>query len=300
MRNIVLDESVISADPRVLFPAADKRDQVKLFLPSMVVNDLRLAAEKSDHARRLLELVNKAVKEGSVTIRGVVRKEHLGEGPLTPEVQAVEEEPWMPFHKREPREIISLALQLKVGDNVNETVVATQDGTLRWLCELSKVGAIDLKALQSEVGADRVDDATRQQIREFSKSKRRFLLLTLGLTPLVAGLVSVAVWNIGRFITNPYIAGVTIIAAAMLGFLFYWCRGWYRLQYGVAEFVFGIVTVGNVFFPNFDYRTLERGTVFQIVGGLYILVRGLDNFGKGLETTQTRLRTWWRNVFGKQ
>lgn len=50
-----------------------------------------------------------------------------------------------------------------------------------------------------------------------------------------------------------------------------------------------------VFFPNFDYSKLGAVEVIQVLGGLYVMVRGLDNVGKGTEGT--RLEQFWKKIF---
>ena len=76
-----------------------------------------------------------------------------------------------------------------------------------------------------------------------------------------------------------------------------WFRSRYRLYYGIVEFFAGFFTALNVFRPtNFDYSKLEIFALFQILGGLYIMVRGLDNVAQGVRGTDTE--PTWKKIFG--
>ena len=57
----------------------------------------------------------------------------------------------------------------------------------------------------------------------------------------------------------------------------------------------GLVAALRVFWPAFDYANMSGLSVLQVLGGLYIMVRGLDNVGKGL--VGTRLGSRWDQLF---
>jgi hypothetical protein len=67
------------------------------------------------------------------------------------------------------------------------------------------------------------------------------------------------------------------------GLALYAIRGRFRVGYGVGELVIGSLATINVFFPTFDYQGLNRAAWLQVLAGLYVMVRGLDNIGEGLE-----------------
>jgi len=69
------------------------------------------------------------------------------------------------------------------------------------------------------------------------------------------------------------------------GFVLYYVRARWRLVYGIVEFVFAFVSAAGVFWPSFDYKLLHATDYIKVVGGLYIMVRGLDNVQKGLKGT---------------
>ena len=62
------------------------------------------------------------------------------------------------------------------------------------------------------------------------------------------------------------------------------------------EFLVGVMLTYYVFFPTFSYAALTVVEGIQIIGGLYVMVRGLDNVSKGVEGT--RFEQSWKKLFG--
>jgi hypothetical protein len=79
-----------------------------------------------------------------------------------------------------------------------------------------------------------------------------------------------------------WLLAVLFLAAGIFVFLL---RNRYRLGYGVTEFLVGAFTGLRVLWPKFDMTHLEWEQILKVAAGIYIIVRGLDNIGKGLEGT---------------
>ena len=90
--------------------------------------------------------------------------------------------------------------------------------------------------------------------------------------------------NIDKIIETVNIWG-TVFLVILSAFFLYFLRGRMRLSYGITEFLFGIIVSVRTFYPDFDLKNLKSIIIFQIVAGLYIMIRGLDNIGKGLKGT---------------
>lgn len=67
------------------------------------------------------------------------------------------------------------------------------------------------------------------------------------------------------------------------------------MSYGVFEFFIGLIMTYYVFFPDFSYEKITVVEGIQIIGGLYVMVRGMDNLSKGVEGT--RFETMWKKIF---
>jgi hypothetical protein len=77
----------------------------------------------------------------------------------------------------------------------------------------------------------------------------------------------------------------TLAAILLAGIGAYVFRARARLIYGFFEFTFGFILGARVFWPKFDYATLAPPDYLQILAGIYVMVRGLDNIQKGSKGT---------------
>jgi hypothetical protein len=106
-------------------------------------------------------------------------------------------------------------------------------------------------------------------------------------TPIVESLISLK----SLAIVLP-VLGVT---AALL---FYLLRSMARVQYGIAEILFGIAAMISAS-DSAKLRESIPTVVLQVAAGIYIVVRGLDNIKIGLQNDDHPLiRAFWRLIFG--
>ena len=76
---------------------------------------------------------------------------------------------------------------------------------------------------------------------------------------------------------------ITLIVAGA-GFALFWFRGHYKIVYGSAEACVGAL-VGVYAIYRVNWIPVDTSVQLQVLGGLYIIVRGLDNIEKGIEDT---------------
>jgi hypothetical protein len=90
--------------------------------------------------------------------------------------------------------------------------------------------------------------------------------------------------------------GLSYVLVPAIGFLsFYWRQRW-RLSYGLFEVMIGVYTpIRAIGGAEFKYLNLTPLDYLQIIGGIYVIVRGLDNVGVGLRGTP--LEPFWSSVF---
>jgi hypothetical protein len=93
---------------------------------------------------------------------------------------------------------------------------------------------------------------------------------------------------------NAIFVALTVCA----GLFFYWLRGQFRFIYGLCEIVVALVVIYLTFYPH-TYNLVTRMPTFSemilsksigVLGGIYIMVRGLDNMEKALPAG-------WRNIW---
>ena len=83
------------------------------------------------------------------------------------------------------------------------------------------------------------------------------------------------------------------VIACAFGGLLYWFRLRYRATYGMVEMFIGAWISVNAFPLD---SVLDAAVGLQMLGGLYVVVRGLDNVGSGVKGT--RYEPNWRRIFG--
>jgi energy-converting hydrogenase Eha subunit A len=90
-------------------------------------------------------------------------------------------------------------------------------------------------------------------------------------------------------ISNPILTPVWLC----LGFALYWLRGRMPFVYGILETVVGTLAI----FYAIQSPAALPAKLIALLGGLYIVVRGLDNMDKGLPNP---LRSTWDRWFPKR
>jgi len=97
-------------------------------------------------------------------------------------------------------------------------------------------------------------------------------------------------------------AAIGIFLTIIAGLFFYWLRCCLRFWYGVCEIVVAVVVIYLTFVPPYTVVVLEDmspGRLLMskgvgILGGIYILVRGLDNLDEDLPA---KWRPIWDRIF---
>jgi rRNA-processing protein FCF1 len=167
----------------------------------------------------------------------------------------------------------------------SSVVVVTQDQRLRGFLSSKGMNALSAAEFLQESTEEPADLEILKSAKAFSLSQRRFVVFSvlLGLASSILG--NFIYGNLSYLVATVSVWG-TLVALPALGILLYWCRQRYRLLYGVFEFAVGMSMAYYVFFPVGNYSKLTVVQGIQIVGGLYVMVRGLDNIGKGVEGTR--------------
>jgi hypothetical protein len=91
----------------------------------------------------------------------------------------------------------------------------------------------------------------------------------------------VAFWDrLAQTAHSPWKRAALTGALTVLGFLLYLARRFARLWYGAAETVLGIAFCWA---GLLSVSAVSWASAASVVGGVYIIVRGLDNFQQGIE-----------------
>lgn len=173
--------------------------------------------------------------------------------------------------------------------------VVTRDRWLRKFLDNRNIASftpIEFQDIASSAPDSKIEDVAT----EISSEQNRYVRNSIILAAIIFGTAFFA-FKYRQELSGTLSIWGTALATLIIGTLFYAYRQRGRLSYGVFEFLFGWAAALQVFWPNFDYGSLEIEKIIQIVAGLYVMVRGLDNIGKGVE--KTKFEAHWLLVFKK-
>ncbi len=189
---------------------------------------------------------------------------------------------------------VVLASWVKSVHREDEVYVTTTDGDV--IDESTKCQILTYLPF----GADKIAAEGTLRDAELKSLAGKFHRLTHLVTlafPIIAGLLAwslkpIFTWALSSINVWGIIVGIVIVSIVM-----YWFRSRQRLAYGSSEFVFGVVLAIRVFIPDFDIRDLQTASILQLLGSVYVMVRGLDNIGMGL--IGLGHKSAWQRIFGK-
>jgi hypothetical protein len=96
-----------------------------------------------------------------------------------------------------------------------------------------------------------------------------------------------------RFWSDVLSSHLLLIPTIFIACALYRIRGTHPVAYGIVEILTGIATISFVISASpFGDITAK---VLGLIGGVYVIVRGLDNANKGIPD---EVRYWWRVGFG--
>ncbi|WP_332302906.1 PIN domain-containing protein [Rhizobium sp. GR12] len=275
----VLDTNVIVRNPEIMARVEPPR----LVFPSPVLRELFFRRDRGGR-EELLAIINRLISKGA---------RQIGLDPETPMPSELLDSSF----RLDTADIEIAAIAKHLADRSAAKVeVVTADQPLR--AALTKIGIqsqspVDVIALLREIPPD---PQTEETVRRVVSADNAYVWRSVIAAVVCAAAGAYYAWNFVA-VTKYLPAVATVVGIPVLGVLLFWLRERFRLTYGIAEFAFGVFGAIAVFLPNFDYSALDQKSALQIAGSLYVIVRGMDNVGKGLEGT--RWNGFWKSVFRK-
>lgn len=260
---ILLDSNIILSDPSIL---AKTKPDVKLGITKQILFELRA------YNTSIFDIAESAINNGSIK---------LHEHPFNSEYITA---PNGALYKGNPTDFNLVIFASELNKKSENVSIATQDSGLAQLAKIFDIKILNLNDLNTLFYA--VDVKIDQQMKEKAKEWSSFQLIKILIStiiPLIIGILIGVYWKKLGFIISYFPVWGTIIGIISLGILAFACRSRFRLSYGVFEFAFGIIFAVRVFWPTFDYQNIHHGEVLQIMAGIYIMVRGLDNIDTGIK-----------------
>lgn len=257
----IIDTNVVLQYPEVLAMAAGK----KIVIPQAVLEELQ-------HAR--LRGVQRGVQD--------VIAEAIGKGAhVAPTPASIKQEPIASdraAQRLNGADIAIARIAIDYADRMGTKAVCvvTADRALVEFLGSRGISAISGRQFLTEPSIGKVDKEIEVTAKQIISNQRRYLIISFVLGIVSALFGNFAFSNIKYLITTISIWG-TLFALPVLGIGLYWYRERFRLSYGIFEFIVGVIMTYYIFFPNFDYSKLGPVEAIQILGGLYVMVRGLNS-----------------------
>ena len=274
MQYIVLDTHVIVADPTIL---ARSRADLTLVVPVAVLEQLRQHPQT-----RLTELVIRAAGAGNIKIDGATDT-----GLVSPDVAARIGET--------DRRILCVAIDYKNRDA--NTFLATTDQELHVAAQQHNVQTIDSVALRTLLYSRPSQNAgLLSDTRRFAIGQKIYaaisVLVGVGATLLFQYLIRHADVVLPKVVSFSSFAGL-----AAVGIVVFWLRNRFRMTYGCVESGIGAYTAKLSATPALLDPVKGEFEFLKLVGGLYVVVRGMDNIDKGIDGHPWEVH--WRKLFKK-
>ena len=272
----VLDSNVLIGHPEVL-AKADKK--ARFVVPDFVLDELAVTGGAATESA-LSQIIQQAIDRRLLTVVPVDRQQFAG---------AYRQQPISKGY-----DVWLLVWFMQYAKGRTDVVLVTSD---RDLLVLRKQGFTVL--LPSELIeriqpnptlSDEILERTRRLIRlEIVKSLGK---IAIGAAVGVLGSLGYP-WIITHLVYLGFVIGA--VAVLVIGAVLFWVRGRYPLVYGATEVIVGIAAAINAFARADLNKPFDLTIVIQIFGGIYIIVRGLDNASKGMKGSILEAR--WNRIF---
>lgn len=259
----------------------------RLIIPDVVLEETANVSGRISGSKYLIHSIENSTSKGFVKIANVDRNKHAFNDAIGRDFRIS----YVDF------QIVHFAKDYS--QNRPDTFLVTEDRRLQAYAEYIGVKTQNLFGFQSDIVSNKTVNIN--DVGETSNIKKfqiRHLAISF-ISGIALTVLSYLVYKNFDTITKRFPVWGTIITLTIVPFIFYWFRSNLRIAYAIAEFSFGYFSVMYVTEPlAADFaisKIYELKVIIPILGGIYVMVRGLDNFSKGLEGTS--LERPWRKVF---
>ncbi len=289
MKRFVLDTSSILEYPETLDFAPPGTQYI---IPSGVIAELAAYDRNPASGSAYLPLVDHAVEGGFAVVR---------EPPIHHFSPAGELDRRISISDLDVIRIAALG-----GEEGDEIEILTADNALRKSALAQGLKAskpLKRSPMTGAVGvtAGSPPKTPSDNVRE---RQRRHLVVAflLGVGTAIALLVA---WNNRDYLASTIGVWGSLLGLVVVALALYWLRGRFRVAYGIAECIVGVyasflaLSAAGITDTTLEGQMvvgLSNSLALQLVGGLYVTVRGLSNVGVGLKGSPLGRR--WEYLFG--
>lgn len=267
----VLDTSSLAAEPAILSLSSER---IVFLAPWVVDRELSARSLAAPGARALRQYLMDAAGAGKIM---------LGKAP--PGAAAGGDV-----------DVVAYAVHWKLGAHSEERVVlVSEDAVQRLAAGAAGLEAKSARQFLAEHGVGRRDNAMVARAAVLAREQNSFHIRSAIGGASIIGLIW-ALWGFREQLWDSAPVWSPGPLALFAGLVLYCTRQRYRMAYGIAECgvgALGAYLAGIRFTPG----AWAPAPTFAFVGAVYVVVRGLDNIGKGIDGT--RFSSRWISTFGK-
>lgn len=281
MTYFILDTNIVIRDPEILTRWSPN---YKIVIPRFLFAELdRVSSKLGGTVGRLWQILDQAEYKDFIIVDN-------SEVEVTKETHQNNNEQKLSYIDLQLFEIAK-----RYSKEKKEAVLVSNDRALRVYSERYGLKTFDLFQFLNHINSFKTTSLGELKKHEtiVQYQNRRFIY----------GLVSVILITLSIIIVKNNFQSIyetlnvwgTLVLLFVTGIIFFLFRTKYRMFYGTLEFVFGFYVSTRVFTEkNFDYTTIGIVEIIQIVGGIYVMVRGLSNVDDGIKGT--RLEPRWKKI----
>ena len=266
VKDLVLDTSIVVRNPSAL---GIKPKNYRIIIPDIVEREIEFIGSKRRDAADLPALIRESAEKGIINIE---RTPPGFSGKLKTTSLTLADA------------LIFQYLEYLQSRNTPFAFV-TADRELQTLCAangIPTIGQTEFSHLLGEVHSE--DESVSKKASRIRRRQILYYCISLFIGVFSSSAASFLFPYARQAFASINIWG-TFAALFLVGIGAYIFRARARLTYGVFEFTFGFLLGARVFWPKFDYSALAATDYLQILAGIYVMVRGLDNIQKGSKGT---------------
>lgn len=275
----IIDTNVLLLNPQILSRAGNRN----LVIPRAVMHELSYRGKNNKYSD-IAALVGSSIPIGV----------HIVEAPEKLKNDIFQSDKNAQRLTGADFDIAKIAISYAEQEGEEVPCVVTNDRALAYFLASRNITSMTGSEFINESKGDFLNTEIEEKAKKAVSSQKLYLIASFALGVLASLAGNIVYSNIDLLVSTITVWG-TMVGLPVLGLILFWYREKFRLSYGAFEFCIGIIMSYYVLFPDFDYSSIGVKEGIQVLGGLYAMVRGLDNIGKGV--IGTRIEALWLKVF---
>ena len=265
MKRLIIDTNILIKDPGII---SRWNSNFELLIPDIVLNELRKVSSRLKGFGNIGHLIDEAISRGFIKIVQIDISKYQPDYSALKEQRLSDVDYWLTQFAKE------------FLNDKKDTYLVTEDRRLLIYAKNEGLNAINLFGLQNMMLGIKLisynDLGKTKTIQQF-QFKHLLLSFVFGIILTIASYIIVK--NYDKILESSPI-WLSIIVILLIAIILFWFRSNFRIAYAMIEFAFGYYATFTAIDPiNFNISNfLNVSALIPLIGGCYVMVRGLDNF----------------------